>query len=107
LVNDVNPCTSSNSRPILLSLDLSLLLVSPPHPLIRRYAVTDGSRYFWEARFVCSTFDASPQALKETERLLRNEEGVLKFFTVKLKTAVDRSKATSYKNPYLHDLLPK
>jgi ribosomal protein S6 len=63
--------------------------------------VTDGSRYFWEARFVCSTFDASPAALKETERLLRNEESVLKFFTVKLKTAVDRSKATSYKNPYL------
>ena len=69
--------------------------------MIRKYAGTDGIRYFWEARFITATFDANPQCLVETDRMLKNEAGVLRFFTVKLKSGVDRATGKSYKNPYL------
>ena len=62
----------------------------------------DGTRYFWEARFVTTTFDASPTALVEIDRVMRNEEGVLRTFTVKLKSGLDRSRCANYKNPYLN-----
>ena len=39
----------------------------------------DGERYFWEARYVSSFFDASPQTLTEVGRMLKNEEGYFVF----------------------------
>ena len=48
-----------------------------------------------------ATFDASPKCLLETERMLRNQDNVLRFFTVKMDTAFDRSRGKSFRNPYL------
>ena len=72
-----------------------------PERARRKYPTTDGSRYFWEARYITASFDASPKVLVETERLLRNEEGILRFFTVKGKTSAERSRGLSYRNPFL------
>ncbi len=69
--------------------------------LNRKYATVDGERHFWDARYVTATFDASPNCLKEVDRFLRNEEGILRHFPVKLDSAVDRANGKTYKNPYL------
>lgn len=66
--------------------------------------MTDGSRYFWEARYVSTTFDASPKCLIEIDRMLRNEEGVLRAFTVKHKSSLFRCSSKNYKNPYFETL---
>ena len=68
--------------------------------LIRKYASTF-DRYCWEARFVTSTFDVSPKGLADVERFLRNEESILRFFTIKAESAATRFNSRSYKNPYL------
>ncbi len=67
----------------------------------RKYVATDGSRYFWEARFTTVTFDASPSSLETIGRVIKQEEGVIRAFTVKLTSAVDRVNGKNYKNPYL------
>jgi hypothetical protein len=67
----------------------------------RKYATTEGSRYFWEARYVSVTFDAAPETLVELRRQANNEEGILKVFTVKHKNILKRSMGKNYKNPYL------
>ncbi len=46
-------------------------------------------------------FDASPKSLKEIERFLKNEEAILRQFTIKVDSAVDRANGNTYKNPYL------
>lgn len=69
--------------------------------LIRKYASVDGSRHFWEARFITSSFDANPKCLIELDRMLRNEEGVLRYFTEKKNTTIDKVNSKSYRNPYL------
>lgn len=69
----------------------------------RKFAVQDGSRYFWEARFVTATFDASPQCLVEVDRMLRNEANVLRSFTMKMDTAHERVTTNMYKNPYFFE----
>ena len=46
------------------------------------------------------TFDVSPKGLVEVERMLRNEEGVLRFFSLKVKASTDRLEAKNFKNPY-------
>jgi hypothetical protein len=74
--------------------------------MCRQYPTTDGTRYFWEARYVSTYFDASPKVLKEVERLLRNEEAILRFFTVKKTTAADRVRGYNYRNPYLKSPTP-
>lgn len=66
----------------------------------KKFASSDGSRYFWEARYVTATFDSSPKGLFESERLLRNEEGVLRFFSTKQLTTIDKCNSSSFKNPY-------
>lgn len=68
--------------------------------LYRKFAGTDGLRYFWDARFITITFDSSPNALRETERLLRNEEGILRFHTLKKQSVLEKCNAKTYKNPY-------
>ena len=65
----------------------------------------DGQRLTWDARFVTATFDASPHCLAETERLLRGEDGVLRFHSVKQLSAADRVRARNWKNPYNKRLL--
>ena len=67
----------------------------------RKYVASDGSRYFWEARFTTVTFDASPACLETIGRVIKQEEGVIRYFTVKLRSATDRVNAKNYKNPYL------
>jgi len=69
-----------------------------PERARRKYASTDGARHFWDARYVSSIFDASPKALTEVERLLRNEEGVLRVFTIKKESGVSRVRAGNYRN---------
>lgn len=67
----------------------------------RKYAHTDGSRHFWEARYVTVSFDASPSCLQETERMMRMEEGVLRVFTTKVDTHINKVNSKNFKNPYL------
>lgn len=69
-----------------------------PERARRKYAATDGTRHFWDARYISSTFDASPKALVEVERFLRNEEGVLRVFTTKQEVGADRVRGGNYKN---------
>ena len=71
-----------------------------PERARRNYATVDGSRYFWEARFVSVIFDAAPKQLEETEKMLKNSDGVLRHFTIKLNSSIDRVDATTYKNPF-------
>jgi len=66
----------------------------------RKYVSMSGQRYFWDARFVTTTFDASPETLGDIKRLLRDDEGVIRYFTTKQTTNIDRLTATNYKNPY-------
>ena len=47
-----------------------------------------------------SYFDASPKTLIEVNRLLKNEDGILRFFTLKKQTSDERVNAKNYKNPY-------
>lgn len=61
----------------------------------------DGTRHFWEAKFITATFDISPKGLKEVERTLRNEEGVIRFFTTKIDSGPQRFNTRTYQNPYL------
>ena len=71
-----------------------------PERTKRKYPALDGTRYFWDARYVTVTVDASPTCLTELERFLKTEEVVLRQHVIKAKTNVDLSKATNYKNPY-------
>jgi ribosomal protein S6 len=48
-----------------------------------------------------TTFDASPNSMKELERSLRNEEGIIRFYPLKLKSVFDKCRDTTYRNPYL------
>jgi ribosomal protein S6 len=72
-----------------------------PERAKKRYATRDGERYFWDARYTSSFFDANPRTLTEIGRMLRNEEGVLRFFTLKKPTTAERTASENYKNPYL------
>jgi hypothetical protein len=67
----------------------------------RKYVASDGSRYFWEARFTTVTFDASPSCLETIGRVMRQEEGVIRYFTAKKTSAIERVNGKNYKNPYL------
>eukprot|EP00598_Pedospumella_elongata_P001702 CAMPEP_0184967494 /NCGR_PEP_ID=MMETSP1098-20130426/858_1 /TAXON_ID=89044 /ORGANISM="Spumella elongata, Strain CCAP 955/1" /LENGTH=114 /DNA_ID=CAMNT_0027488965 /DNA_START=94 /DNA_END=438 /DNA_ORIENTATION=+ len=73
-----------------------------PERTRRTFAVVDGPRYFWEARYLTATFDASPAALVEIGRMFRNEENVLRAFTIKRKSTVFQSSGGNYKNPYFN-----
>lgn len=46
-----------------------------------------------------STFDASPKTMFEAERVLRNEEGIIRFYTVKTETTIDRANTRNFRNP--------
>jgi hypothetical protein len=67
----------------------------------RKYPTEDGERYFINARFITSTFDAAPKLLVDVERLLRGDEGVLRFYTSRTKNNIDKSRGTTFRNPYL------
>ena len=67
----------------------------------RKYPTESGERYFNNARFITSTFDASPKMLIEIERLLRADDGVLRFYTTKAKSNIEKSRGLSFRNPYL------
>ena len=68
--------------------------------ILRKYATQEGQRHFWEARYITTLFDASPKCLIETERVLKNNEGLLRFFTIKQPSVIDRVNSKSYKNPF-------
>jgi ribosomal protein S6 len=67
----------------------------------RKYPAADGTRYFWEARYITTTFDASPKTLIDIDRLLKADDVVLRHFTTKPKSAIDKARGSSYRNPYL------
>jgi ribosomal protein S6 len=67
----------------------------------RKYITSDGLRYFWEARYVSSIFDLNPKALIEIERLLRTDEIILRFHTIRHVVSAEKFDSRSYKNPYL------
>jgi ribosomal protein S6 len=71
-----------------------------PERTKRKFATRTGERYFWEARYTSSFFDASPKALTEVARMLKNEEGVLRVHTLKRDTTATRLNATNWRNPY-------
>jgi len=66
----------------------------------RKFVSTDGDRYFWNARFVTTTFDAAPKVLADVNRLLRDDEAVLRYHTTKIDSKMSRLRAANYKNPY-------
>eukprot|EP01041_Mallomonas_annulata_P001212 gene1212-2359_t len=72
-----------------------------PERAQRKYATRDGQRYFWEARFITTTFDASPRGLVEAERTLKNTDGILRYVTLKQPTVIDRVNSRNYRNPYV------
>mmetsp|Transcript_26590 Transcript_26590/g.26840 ORF Transcript_26590/g.26840 Transcript_26590/m.26840 type:complete len:129 (+) Transcript_26590:205-591(+) len=72
-----------------------------PERARRKYATLEGERYFWEARYTTATFDASPRCLVETERILRNADGMLRYFTIKGETSVDKVNSKNYRNPFV------
>ena len=51
-----------------------------PERARRRYASTDGTRHFWDARYVSSYFDASPKAFGFPARNMQDEEHRSAFF---------------------------
>lgn len=71
-----------------------------PERARRKYPTRDGERYFWEARYVSTYFDANPRTLIELGRMLRTEEGILRFFTLKRDTVKDRVAAKNFRNPF-------
>ena len=75
-----------------------------PERTTRKYASTDGQRHFWEARFISATFDASPKCLSEAERQLKGEEGILRFHTTRVTSAVEKVNSRNFRNPYLQVL---
>ena len=68
----------------------------------RKYPTEAGERYFDSARFITSTFDTSPKMLIEVERLLKADEGVLRFYTTRAKNNIVAARGTSFRNPYLN-----
>ena len=76
---------------------------SNPTPLISFLHTIVERRYFWDARFMTTTFDANPKTLTELNRLLRDDEAVLRYFTDKVPTNMARVTAKNYKNPYGDD----
>ncbi len=68
----------------------------------RKYPTDEGERYFWEARYITATFDASPNALKEATRVMKTDAGVLRVFTTKLQNALDVCQGHTYRNPFLN-----
>ena len=67
----------------------------------RQYPTEKGERYFDEARFITATFDASPKLLNDVERLLRADEGVLRFYTTRTRNNVSKVRGESFRNRYL------
>jgi ribosomal protein S6 len=78
-----------------------------PEKTKRKFATRTGERYFWEARYVSSFFDASPQALVEVSRMLRNEEGVLRVHTLRRDTVEQRLQGKNWRNKYRHPSKPQ
>lgn len=70
----------------------------------RQYPTPEGERYFDEARFITATFDASPKLLNDVERLLRADEGVLRFYTTRTRNNVSKIRGESFRNRYLNVL---
>jgi ribosomal protein S6 len=66
----------------------------------RKFATTDGARSVWEARYIVATIDASPQALTQVDRVVRHDECVLRYFTVKHTLGLQRARTRDYRNPY-------
>ena len=71
-----------------------------PERTKRKFATRTGERYFWEARYTSSFFDANPQTLREVSRMLKNEEGVLRVHTLRRDTTESRLRAMNWRNPY-------
>eukprot|EP00349_Pseudokeronopsis_sp_Brazil_P003521 CAMPEP_0202972028 /NCGR_PEP_ID=MMETSP1396-20130829/32787_1 /ASSEMBLY_ACC=CAM_ASM_000872 /TAXON_ID= /ORGANISM="Pseudokeronopsis sp., Strain Brazil" /LENGTH=115 /DNA_ID=CAMNT_0049702021 /DNA_START=25 /DNA_END=372 /DNA_ORIENTATION=+ len=71
-----------------------------PTRLRRKNTASDGSRFYWEARYVTVTFDASPVCLLEADRFLRLEEPVLRQFVTRAKTNLELAASETYKNPF-------
>ncbi|TFJ86251.1 hypothetical protein NSK_002459 [Nannochloropsis salina CCMP1776] len=59
------------------------------HRLRNRRAMEEEQKYHWRARYISSYFDVSPDTVKEVERVLRLDENVLRFFTLRPKTQAD------------------
>jgi ribosomal protein S6 len=66
----------------------------------RKFTSTTGERYFWDARFTTTTFDVSPDVLVDINRFLRDDEAVLRYFTIKQDDKMHRVASKNYKNPY-------
>ncbi len=75
--------------------------------LDRSNAKAGQPRYFWEGKFFTALIDASPQCLVEVQRVAAMDEFVLRHYTIKVNSAVDRAFTKNYKNPYLDALISK
>ncbi len=60
----------------------------------------DGQRLFWNAKYISVTMDASPETLRESERVLRSDDGIIRFQAIRIETAVTRFGSRNYRNPY-------
>lgn len=68
----------------------------------RKYITADGERHFWKARYVSAYFDAPHQIMTNLNRLLVNEEVVIRHILNRIGSNVQLAKCRTYRNPYLH-----
>jgi ribosomal protein S6 len=69
-------------------------------PHLRKYATSSGQRIVWDARYITATIDASPNALVELNRLLKSDEGILRHFTIKQPSEIQKAKWKDWRNIY-------
>ncbi len=75
--------------------DVAYLILLP-----RKYKTMDGQRVFWNAKFFSVIVDASPETMKESDRVLRSDDGIIRFQAIKIETAADRFGSKNFRNPY-------
>lgn len=68
----------------------------------RKFGDVDGNKSFWKARYVTMSIDISPKGLRDISRSLHMEQGLLRFYTMRVKTSADRLPCKNYLNIYKH-----
>lgn len=72
----------------------------------RKFTTSDGSRTFWDARYVSAFIDISPKGLDGLDRLLKIEDAVIRHHTIRVPSAIDRCDSRRYNNPYWVPITP-
>ena len=68
-----------------------------------KFVGADGSRYHWKGKFISTHVDVSPSTLADLERLLRTEDSVVRFFSLKQNTRMSHVGSLRKDNPFRPD----